>query len=282
MRALGQRRERVHAELLGHGAAHLGCDVWVAVAVRSDPAAGVEEGGTHRRHAAGLLAQLPVVEPTVDLGHHVEEGGVEEVEDRVGFLDGRGLLERDGRGAEERLDLLQHLALVLEQVGAAQARPLVEQGRDAADLALDRLAARLGRVGREDGVELQAPQQPVGLLLPAFQRELAIGHRHLVHGVGILQGRDLRLALLERVDAVVLLADVGAMEEGGEGAHEQGRLVGGQGVDDADGVVEHRTEPRFVQVVALEVRLVGQQSVEGLTQLGVVLLDDLLDQTEKK
>ena len=60
--------DHVIGELAGHGAAHLGGDVRVTVAVGADPAARVEERGASGLDETGLIAQDPVVEATVNLG----------------------------------------------------------------------------------------------------------------------------------------------------------------------------------------------------------------------
>ena len=67
-----QRGDHMVAEVAGHLTAHLGGDVRVAVAVRTDPAARVEERGARRRHQTRLIAQQPVVETAVHLGNRVE------------------------------------------------------------------------------------------------------------------------------------------------------------------------------------------------------------------
>ena len=93
--------------------AHLGGDVGVTVAVGTDPAAGMEERRAQRRHGTRLVAQHPVVKTTIDNGDDVEQRVIEDVDDGIGFLDRRGLLERDGARTHQGVDFLQHMALVL-------------------------------------------------------------------------------------------------------------------------------------------------------------------------
>ncbi len=75
---------------------------------RSEPIQlpGMEERRAHRRFQAGLVAQQPVVETAVDLGDGVEQRVIEDVEDGIGFLDRRGLLQRDRGRAEQGVDLV--------------------------------------------------------------------------------------------------------------------------------------------------------------------------------
>ena len=285
---VGQGLKHVHAELLGHLAAHLSCDVGVAVAVGANPAAGVEERRAHGRHGAGALAQLPVVEAAIDLGHHVEERGVEDVDDGVGLLDGRGLLVRDGRGAHQRVNLLQHEALVLHQLNAGERRALGEKLGDAADLALDRLAPRLGGVRGKDGVELQAVEKRRCLGATALVYQLAIGHREVVDGIGRLGGGNLALAAAQRGHAVVLLADVRQVEVGDEGTHEQRRPVHGKPVDGGDKLLERLLGQGGLVVSArhaVGVRHadgVTQQQVEGGEKVRVVLLEHLANKAQEE
>ena len=200
-----ERGHHVREELGGDLAAHLGRDVGVTVAIGTDPGAGVEERRAEGLDLAGVVAEHPVVEAAVDLRHHVEQGVVEDVDDRVCLFDGRGLLERDGARAQQRIDLLEHVALVLRKVGAAQVRVLLEQARDAADLALDGLATGLGGVSGEHGVELEAREKLVGMLLAGLVHKLVVGHGERVGLVGLGVEGDLALALVQRLDAEVLL-----------------------------------------------------------------------------
>ncbi len=105
-----KRGDHVIGELAGHGAAHLGGDVRVTVAVGTDPAARVEERGASGLDETGLIAEDPVVEATVDLGDGVEQRVVEDVENRVGFLNRGRLLQRNRRGAEQGVDLVVETA----------------------------------------------------------------------------------------------------------------------------------------------------------------------------
>ena len=283
VRGVGQRLHHVDAELLGHLAAHLCGDVGVAVAVGANPAARVEERGADGRHGAGLLAKLPVVKAAVDLGHHLEESTIEDVDDGVGLLHGSRLLVGDGRGAHQGVDLLQELALVLGQGDATQLGALLQQAGDAADLALDGLAAGLGGVGGKDRVELEAVEKGHGLAAAALVHELAVGHRDVVDGVGLGRSGHGALAQPQGLVAVVLLADVGEVEVGHEGAHQHGGVGLVQTGDDALQVGKGlgRLLGGAVIVVA---RLDGviQKDVKSGAHLGIALLEDLAHQAQEE
>ena len=248
----------------------------------------MEERRAHGRHGACALAQLPVIEAAVDLGHHVKERGIKDVDDGVGLLDGRGLLVRDGRGAHQGVDLLQHEALVLHQLDARERRALGEKLGDAADLALDGLAARLGGVRGEDGVELQAVEERRRLCAAALVHQLAVRHRKVVDGVGGLCCGDLALAPAQGGDAVVLLADVCQVKVGDKGTHEQRCPVHGEPVDGGDKLLE-----RLLGKGGLLVRVrhavgvghadrVAQQQVKGGEKVWVILDEHLADQAQKE
>ena len=112
--------------------------------------------------------------------------------------------------------------LILLQLGTAQAAADGQQVGDAPDLALHGLAPRLGGVGGEDGVELQLLQQLRGLGRAHLLKELAVGAGHLVDGVGALDLQvHLALAFMQDLHPVVLLAEVGQVEVGGQGAGQQ-------------------------------------------------------------
>ena len=165
----------------------------------------MEERRAEGLDLAGVVAEHPVVEAAVDLRHHVEQGIVEDVDDRVCLFDGRGLLERDGARAQQRIDLLEHVALVLRKVRAAQMRVLLEQAGKTTNLALDGLAASLGGVRGEHGMELEAREKLVGMLLAGLVHKLVVGHGERVGLVGLGVEGDLALALVQRLDAEVLL-----------------------------------------------------------------------------
>ena len=279
---IGQGLQHVDTELLAHLTAHLGGHVGVAVAVGADPAAGVEEGRTHGRDGAGLLAQLPVVEASVDLGHHAEERGVEDVDDGVGLLHGGRLLARNGAGADKGIDLLEHLALVLGQGYAAQARALLQQDRDAADLALGGLAARLSGMGGKDRPELQAVQEGYGLAPTALVHQLVVGHGEVVYGILVRAHRHLGLALAQRRHAVVLLADVCQVEVGHKGTHEEGRALDRLSLDLGHEVVKGCIERGLVQLAVGDADSVAQHVVEGLEEAGVGLGEDAAHQHEEE
>ena len=222
-------------EVLGGDlAAHLGGDVGVAVAVGTDPAAGMEERRAQRRHGTGLVAQHPVVKTTIDNGDDVEQRVIEDVDDGIGFLDRRGLLERDGARTHQGVNLLQHMAFVLHQVGAAQTRTLLQQVGDTADLALDGLTTGLGGMRGKDGMELKLAEQLVGALDAQLIHQLVIGDGELVGGIDLGIGRRTGLALAQLRHTVVLLRQVCQMEEARKGADDNLLLIERQAVDQID------------------------------------------------
>ena len=100
VRLRGERAHHMVGELARNGAAD-GCgDVRVAVAVRSDPAAGMDERRAYRRDRAAFRAEQPVVETAIDLRNSTEERVVENVDDRVRFLYRSRLVRCDERCAE--------------------------------------------------------------------------------------------------------------------------------------------------------------------------------------
>ena len=223
------------SEVLGGDfAAHLGGDVGVAVAVGADPAAGMEERRAQQRHGTGLVAQHPVVKTTVDDGDNVEQRVIEDVDDGIGFLDRRGLLERDGARTHQGVDLLQHMALVLHQVGAAQTRTLLQQVGDTANLALDGLTTGLSGMRGKDGVELKLAEQLVGALDAQLIHQLVIGDGELVGGIDLGIGRRTGLALAQLRHAVVLLRQVCQVEEARKGADNDLLFIERQAVDQID------------------------------------------------
>ena len=223
------------SEVLGGDlAAHLGGDVGVTVAVGTDPAAGMEERRAQRRHGTGLVAQHPVVKATIDNGDDVEQRVIEDVDDGIGFLDRRGLLERDGARTHQGVDLLQHMALVLHQVGAAQTRTLLQQVGDTANLALDGLATGLGGMRGKDGMELKLAEQLVGALDAQLIHQLVIGDGELVGGIDLGIGRRTGLALAQLRHTVVLLRQVCQVEEARKGANDDLLLIERQTVDQID------------------------------------------------
>ena len=214
--------------------AHLGGDVGVTVAVGTDPAAGMEERRAQRRHGAGLVAQHPVVKTTIDNGDDVEQRVIEDVDDGIGFLDRRGLLERDGARTHQGVDLLQHMALVLHQVGAAQTRTLLQQVGDTANLALDGLTTGLGGVRGKDGMELKLAEQLVGALDAQLIHQLVIGDGELVGGIDLGIGRRTSLALAQLRHTVILLRQVCQVEEARKGADDNLLLIERQAVNQID------------------------------------------------
>ena len=267
--------------------AHLGGDVGVTVAVGTDPTAGMEERRAQRRHGTGLVAQHPIVKTTIDNGDDVEQRVIEDVDDGIGFLDRRGLLERDGARTHQGVDLLQHMALVLHQVGAAQTRTLLQQIGDTANLALDGLATGLGGVCGKDGVELELVEQLVGALDTHLLYQLVIGDGEFVGGIDLGIGRRTGLALTQLRDTVVFLRQVCQMEEARKGADDNLLLIERQAVDQIDdltechggGLISSRHAllvDGLVGSTAAEVTGIGhnlgrQNLVEQVRDLGIIL-----------
>lgn len=195
----------------------------------------MEERGACRFDGAGLVAEHPVVEATVDHRDRMEQRVVEDVEDRVGFLDRRRLLERDRGRAEQRVDLVVETAVAFLLVRSAQHAVRGELVGDAADLAFHGLASRLGRMGGEDRMELETVEQLLRLGRAHLGDELMVGLRHLVDRVNRQRIIHFRLALMQHGDAVVLLAEVRKMEVRGECARKQLRVVQIHRVDRLDG-----------------------------------------------
>ena len=281
--ALGEGLEHVRAELLGDLAAHPGGDVGVAVAVGTDPAAGMEEGGADGRHGAGLLAKLPVVEATVDLGDHVKERAVEDVDDGVGLLDGGRLLVGDRGRAEERVDFLEHEPLVLPELDAREVGAPVEKDGDASYLALDRLAAGLRGMRGEHRPELEAAEQRERLATPALVDKSVVGDGDVIDRVLVRPHGHVVLTGPKGRDAVVLLADVGQVEVGDERPHDDRGLLGRHLVDGRDETREGLVlAAGLARLVAVGRDGILEQRVEGVAQTGVVLLEDLADQSQEE
>ena len=256
-----QRAQHMVAELAGHLTAHLGGDVRVAVTVGTDPASRMEERRAHRRHEAGLVSEDPVVETTVDLRNGVEQRVVEDVKNGVGFLNRSRLLQRDRGGAEQRVDLVEESTGVFLLVRAAEQLMRFEQLGDAADLAFHGLTAGFGRMRGEHRMELELVEQLLGPGRTHLVDELVVGAGHFVHridGLILIHGG---LALVQHGDAVVLLAQVGQMEVGGEGASQQLGVVDIHLVDDVD---------HLLQVVLIGIRVgqnAGETFVAGLQRM---------------
>ena len=194
------------------------------------------------------------------------------------------------------------MALVLHEVGAAEKGPLLQKAGDAADLALNGLAARLGGVRGEDRVELEAVQQLDGMLAAHLVHQLVEGNRELVCRIGRRARNsvehDAALALAERLDAVVLLREVRQVEEGGEGANQDLRVVDIEAVDEGHGIAEGGGARSalgrdalgvdgLAHGVGAGVALVGrdhagQELVEKAPHLWVVLVEDLALQAQEQ
>ena len=130
------------------------------------------------------------------------------------------------------------MALVLHQVGAAQAWTLLQQVGDTADLALDGLTTGLGGMCGKDGVELQLAEQLVGAVGTHLLHQLVVGNGELVGGVDLGIGRCAGLTLAQLRHAVVLLRQVCQMEEARKGADDNLLFVERQAVDQIDDLAE--------------------------------------------
>ena len=233
-----QCAQHMIAELAGHLTAYLGGDIRVAVAVGTDPASRMEERRAHRRNQAGLVAKHPIVETTVDLGNGIEQRVVEDVENRIRFLDRGRLLQRDRGSAEQGVDLIEQTAGIFLLVRAAEQLMRLKQAGDAADLAFHGLTARLGRMCGEHRVELELVKQIPGLGRTQLVNELMIGAGHFVHRIDGLVLVHGGFALVQYGDSVVLLTQVGQMEICCECTSQQLGVMHVQLVDGVDHVLQ--------------------------------------------
>ena len=281
-------RDHVLVELRGNLTAHLGGNVGVAVAIRPNPASRMEKRRAYRRHDARALAEHPVVKATVDARHGVEQRMVEDVDDRVGFLDGRRLFDGHRRGTHESIDLLQHMALVFHEVRPAESRALGKQLADTANLALHGAAARLGRMRGKHRMELELAQQLRRTVNADLVDQLSEGDRQLVGRVHVRFDGHQALSVVQRLDTVVFLAQVGKVKKRRERAHERlerldGKLVdqlhgGAKGAVAAVGGVGHAllVNPLVcrsgARIALVGVDSMAQQHVKQIADRGIVLL----------
>ena len=198
----------------------------------------MEERGASGLDETGLIAQDPVIEATVDLGDGVEQRVVEDVENRVRFLNRGRLLQRDRRGAEQGVDLVVETAQAFLLIRAAEALVLLKQFGNAADLAFHGLTTGLSGVRREDGVEFELVEQFLGLGRASLIDELVVSDGELVDRVDRLVNGHVVLALVEHGNAVVLLGQVCQMEIRGERAGQQLGVVQRHVVDDVHGLLQ--------------------------------------------
>ncbi len=157
----------------------------------------MEEGGAYWRHGAGLLTKLPIVKAAIDLRDHVKEGRVKDVDDCVSLFDRSWLFERNWRRTEQRLDLLEHLALVFGKVNSRKARPLLKQTGYAAYLPFNSLPAGLSGMRRKDRMKLKLLEKTVRLFAAALSNELSIGHCELIDRISVQRHGHFSLALLQ-------------------------------------------------------------------------------------
>ena len=133
------------------------------------------------------------------------------------------------------------MALVLHQVGAAQARTLLQQVGDTANLALDGLTTGLGGMCGKDRVELELVEQLVGALDTHLIYQLVIGDGEFVGGIDLGIGRRTCLALAQLRHAVVLLRQVCQMEEARKGADNNLLLIERQAVNQIDDLTKRHS-----------------------------------------
>ncbi len=281
-RSIGKLREHMHAELLCDLARDLCRDIRVAIAVRPNPGAQTEEGWADRHHGAGLASKFPIIEAAVDLRDHLEERRIEDIDDGVSLFDRRRLLRSDGRRAEERVNLLEHAALVLRKLRAAQRWPLCKKVCDAADLCGHSLAACLGRVRCEDRVELKTVQEGVCLVLADLFDQAVVGNCDLVHGVFGRVRRHDTLAAAERAHTVVFLSDIREMEIRREGTRQILLLLERQLVNEAHSLRIGFVLVRLRDVFVICMDHVLEQKIEAAAELGIVLLEDTPRQTQEQ
>jgi len=137
-------------------------------------------------------------------------------------------------------------------------------------------------VGGEDGAELKALEQGIGLAAAALVDELLIRDGDVVDRIFVGVDGDLALALAQRLHAVVLLADVGEVEERDEGAHEQRGVVLVELLDDVGHVLEGLVLGRRLVGVVVHRDGVEEQHVEDGAQVLVGLLEHLAHQAQEQ
>ena len=229
----------------------------VAVAIAADPGAEGERGLIGRQPAAGVLDQRGVERPE-KLRHRVPQRLFEDRHARSRFVDRRwpplphlAGFPRSGNLDAQRVEQL--VVLGRRQVGAIA---LVEQVRDAFELLHQRPARDLGRVRREDQLDAQAADG----LVQAVRGDAGGDQpaERLVTRPDLRRRALVALVVAAASDAMVLLGDVGQVEEVREGARHGQGLVDRHLLEDA----RQRGEVR----VAAAARLLGQRA-HALDQL---------------
>ena len=117
----------------------------------------------------------------------------------------------------------------------------------------------------------------------ALVNQLAVGDGDVVDRVLALGDVHRALARAERPHAVVLLADVGKVEVGHEGAHDQRRRARVQVAHDVLELGEGSALVRGLRgLVSVGAHRVGEKNVEGGAELGVELLEHLAHQAQEQ
>ena len=220
LQQVGRHPPRQPADLLRH----LGRDVGVAVAVAAHPRPEADRGGLRRQAPAREPAQRPVQPPEVERDRPPQRL-LDDDEAPRRLVDGRRPVAAQFVRLPERVDLtrqirFQVLALRQREVVAVPARQAVG---DAAELLEQRAAQHLGGMRGEDQLHLLPGDRLMQLVGRDAVRQQ---RRERVLERGALR-RRLRIALVlaAPADAVVLLGDVGQVQEVRERAGDRQRLV---------------------------------------------------------
>ena len=247
--------------VLGDG----GGDVGVAVAVAAHPGAEAQQGG-HGEGMARIVAGERRLEVGIDAGHDLPQRVLEVVEPVVHLVEDGGRALVDLFREPQRRDLLADAVLDLRALAGRQPR-VVERLREAgqaAQLVEHGAAARFRGMRGEDGLDEQAVQpalQVLGGHAGGGRGRHRFRDRLLARGLRAGLGGG-ALALAQHAEAVALLGHVHEMEVRGERAHDQARLVQGQGV----------RAPQQRLALGPEVARPAAVRAQGLG-LGAVLLD---------
>src|SRR6266851_4817993 len=163
-RAADSKRRRFESEqcVLGlykhRGRGHLGGYRIVAIAIASNPAAEAKERGREGRAHAGIRLTERAIELAIDLRHDTKQRFIENGHRRADLIQRCDLRSAQLTGSPKRVDLLGDPAHGLAALAIGRPRilepaQLLPHTTDGCD---HRTAPCLGRVGREDGVHLEA------------------------------------------------------------------------------------------------------------------------------
>ena len=130
----------------------------IAVPVSANPAAEAKEGGHERRVASAAGRIQGAIEGPIDLGHRAKERLVENRSHRAHLVQRKQLRRPQLARPPQQVDLLEQPALALDTFvgGGGGIVDPIQLVADAPDRCHDRAPPRLGRMGGEDGVHLEA------------------------------------------------------------------------------------------------------------------------------